>query len=110
MVEPRGERLAYRDFTYSPLRPISGFAPIGSRRVPRNFMLKVLRSPRTYAEPDCFGALTSGNCAFVVALVNSSYQFELDGLLTSPFPVSKEKFPKVTPGISDREEVGQRVR
>lgn len=66
-------------------------------RVPRNFMLQVLQSPRTYAEPDSIGALTLGNCAFVVASVNSSCQF---GLLTSSFPVSKEKaaFLRFPPG------------
>lgn len=97
MVEPRGERLAYRDFTYSPLRPIS---LTYRKRKSSQKMLQVLQSPRTYAEPDSIGALTLGNCAFVVASVNSSCQFELGGLLTSSFPVSKEKaaFLRFPPG------------
>ena len=57
-------------------------------------MLQGLRSPRTYAEPDSIGALTSGYFAFVVALVNSSCLFRARRL-TYSFPVSKEKSPKV---------------
>ena len=58
-------------------------------------MLQVLRSSRTYAEPDSIGALTSGNCAFVGELELPVRARRFTDVFL-PFPI----FPKIQREVS----------